>query len=70
MSVTKSTSSRSKRPAVHARRKRRRTTGTEESLNSLRAIDLYRLADQDFGAEKLDCLLAFDRDALASIPQF
>ena len=70
MGAVHSMSSRSKRPTAPARRKRRRPTGTDESLNTARGVDLYSLADGDFGAENVECILGFDRDALASIPQF
>ena len=62
-------SSRPKRPAAPSRRKRR-PVGSEESLNNDRAVDLHRLADFEIGNEKIECLLGFDTNALASIPQF
>jgi len=64
------TTSRSKRPTTTARRKRRRPSGSDESLNTARAVDLFRLADGDFGGENIECLVGFDSDALAAVPQF
>jgi hypothetical protein len=63
-------SSRSQRPAAPSRRKRRPAGGSEESLNNDRAVDLHRLGEADFGNEKIECLLGFDLNALASIPTF